>query len=92
MIKFILHSSFLILHFQFLFFLEEIWGTADEFVAETTTEAVVGFAIFAVELNECLGIGGGFTMHSGIRPSADNAIGFGFLLLKEMEGTLAEFF
>jgi hypothetical protein len=51
----------------------------------------VGFAIFAVELDEGLGIGGGFTMHSSIQPSADNAVGFGFLLLKEMEGTLAEF-
>ena len=51
----------------------------------------MGFAIFAVELNECLRIGGGFTMNSCIRPRADNAVGFGFLLLKEMEGTLAEF-
>ena len=77
---------------HFLLFLEEIGSTADEFVAETATEAVVGFAIFAVELDEGLGIGGGFTMHSCIRPSADNAVGFGFLLLKEMKGTLAEFF
>ena len=52
----------------------------------------MGFAIFAVELDEGLGIGGGFTMHSCIRPSADDAVGFGFLLLKEMEGTFAEFF
>ena len=61
------------------------------FVTETTTEAVVGFAIFAVELDEGLGIGGGFTMHSSFRPSTDDAVGFGFLLLKEMEGTFAEF-
>ena len=87
--KNILHSSFFILHF--LLFLEEIGDTADEFVAETATEAVVGFAIFAVELDEGLGIGGGFTMHSSFQPSADDAVGFGFLLLKEMEGTLAEF-
>ena len=46
----------------------------------------MGFAIFAVELDEGLGIGGGFTMHSSFRPSADDAVGFGFLLLKEMEG------
>ena len=51
----------------------------------------MGFAIFAVELDEGLGIGGGFTMHTCIRPSADDAVGFGFLLLKEMERTLAEF-
>ena len=75
----------------FLHFLEEIGGTTDEFVAETATEAVVGFAIFAVELDEGLGIGGGFTMHTCIRPSAHNAVGFGLLLLKEMEGTFAEF-
>ncbi len=51
----------------------------------------MGFAIFAVKLDEGLGIGGGFTMYSCIRPSADDAVGFGLLLLKEMEGTLAEF-
>ena len=51
----------------------------------------MGFAIFAVELDEGLGIGSGFTMHTCVRPSADDAVGFGFLLLKEMEGTLAEF-
>ena len=51
----------------------------------------MGFAIFAVELDEGLGIGGGFTMYSCIRPSANDAVGFGFLLLKEMEGTFAEF-
>ena len=61
------------------------------FVTETATEAVVRFAVFAMELNECLGIGCRLAMHASVRPTTNNAVGFGLQLLKEVESLFTEF-
>ena len=64
---------------------------SNKFVAETTAEAVVRLAVFAMELNECLGIGSRLAMHASVRPTTNNAVGFRLQLLKEVESLLTEF-
>ena len=63
----------------------------NKLVTEAATEAVVRFTVFAMELDECLGIGSRLAMHTCICPVADDAVGFGLQLLKETERAFTKF-